>query len=83
MQDDDDRCKRQKLDPVPAEFEPSDQTLSDQPARPRAACLLSREKIQAKDRDYVHYFAISVGGEEGCDQFVYQVSMLLIFHMEN
>eukprot|EP00960_Hanusia_phi_P045303 757153-Hanusia_phi.AAC.13 len=37
-----------------------------------AACLRSREKLLARERDYSHYFAINVGGQEGADQFVYQ-----------
>jgi hypothetical protein len=61
--------KRRKL----AEADEQDQTPAV--SRPGAACLLSREKILAKDRDYVHYFALSVGGEAGCDQFVYQVDL--------
>ena len=67
-----DRCKRQKIE-MPRE-EVAECNMSEQLNQPsRAACLLSREKIQAKDRDYVHYYAVSVGGEEGIDQFVYQV----------
>ncbi|EKX41518.1 hypothetical protein GUITHDRAFT_112492 [Guillardia theta CCMP2712] len=37
-----------------------------------AACLRSREKLLARERDYTHYFATNVGGQEGADQFVYQ-----------
>jgi len=37
-----------------------------------AACLRTREKILAVERDYTHYFALDVGGEEGADQYVYQ-----------
>jgi hypothetical protein len=67
-EDGDGNNKRRKL-----EADEHDQTPSL--SRPGAACLLSREKILARDRDYVHYFALSVGGEVGCDQFVYQVSL--------
>ncbi len=73
MDDDGDaNNKRRKL-----EADEQNQTLPV--SRPGAACLLSREKILAKDRDYVHYFALSVGGEEGCDQFVYQVCLFCLF----
>ncbi len=64
--DGDGNNKRRKL-------EADDQIQTPSVSRPGAACLLSREKILAKDRDYVHYFALSVGGEANCDQFVYQV----------
>lgn len=72
MEDDlDHKSKRQKL--ALTDTDSSEQQVLD--ARPGAACLLSREKIQARDRDYVHYFALSVGGEQGCDQYVYQVHL--------
>ncbi len=72
--------KRRKL-------EADEQYQTPSVSRPGAACLLSREKILAKDRDYVHYFALSVGGEVGCDQFVYQASLFIcaspLFRMLN
>ena len=42
-------------------LEADEQNQAPSVSRPGAACLQSGEKIIAKDRDYAHYFAHSVG----------------------
>jgi hypothetical protein len=42
------------------------------PATSQPACLTSRDKILAVERDYTHFYLLDVMDEPGADQFVYK-----------